>query len=214
MPEPLRPEATRGTALETKADRPRADLQDALGWIALGVAIADRLAHDGPAGAQHINPYTVPGLLPGPARHRDDPAGRRAGAAQLAPRRARAAGAGAHRRRARAAHAASGSSWRCAWATAWCWSATACRSGWRRPSSSPAPSWSCSASAATRSSASSTPRPGSRPWSSALALRRHHCRGVPGAVPGAAALTSGSSSASRPMLQGLSDLGPRLPRAS
>ena len=44
---------------------PRADLADAIGWIALGVAVLvgsilmDRLE------AQHINPYTVPGLLPG-----------------------------------------------------------------------------------------------------------------------------------------------------
>lgn len=43
----------------------RADLHDALGWIALGVAILvgsltmDRLEN------QNINPYTVPGLLPG-----------------------------------------------------------------------------------------------------------------------------------------------------
>lgn len=43
----------------------RADLHDALGWLALGVAILvgsltmDRLEH------QNINPYTVPGLLPG-----------------------------------------------------------------------------------------------------------------------------------------------------
>jgi hypothetical protein len=44
---------------------PRADLADAIGWIVLGVAVLagslmmDRLE------AQHINPYTVPGLLPG-----------------------------------------------------------------------------------------------------------------------------------------------------
>ncbi|NML46660.1 tripartite tricarboxylate transporter TctB family protein [Ramlibacter sp. G-1-2-2] len=43
----------------------RADLHDATGWIALGVAILvgsltmDRLQ------SQNINPYTVPGLLPG-----------------------------------------------------------------------------------------------------------------------------------------------------
>jgi hypothetical protein len=41
------------------------DLRDALGWLAFGVAVLvgsirmDRLE------AQHINPYTVPGLLPG-----------------------------------------------------------------------------------------------------------------------------------------------------
>lgn len=44
---------------------PRSDLKDGLGWMALGVAILvgslrmDRLEQ------QHINPYTVPGLLPG-----------------------------------------------------------------------------------------------------------------------------------------------------
>ena len=44
---------------------PRSDLIDAIGWIVLGVAVLvgsilmDRLE------AQHINPYTVPGLLPG-----------------------------------------------------------------------------------------------------------------------------------------------------
>ena len=44
---------------------PRADLIDALGWMALGAALLigslrmDRLA------SQNINPYTVPGLLPG-----------------------------------------------------------------------------------------------------------------------------------------------------
>ena len=44
---------------------PRADLRDALGWIVFGVAVLigsltmDRLEQ------QHINPYTVPGLLPG-----------------------------------------------------------------------------------------------------------------------------------------------------
>jgi hypothetical protein len=44
---------------------PRSDLTDAAGWIVLGVAVLigsvtmDRLER------QHINPYTVPGLLPG-----------------------------------------------------------------------------------------------------------------------------------------------------
>lgn len=52
-----------GTAHE--AASPRADLHDAIGWIALGTATLvgsiamDRLEH------QHINPVTVPGLLPG-----------------------------------------------------------------------------------------------------------------------------------------------------
>ncbi|HEY5324131.1 MAG TPA: hypothetical protein VIK58_14995, partial [Caldimonas sp.] len=41
------------------------DLRDALGWLVFGTAVLigsirmDRLE------AQHINPYTVPGLLPG-----------------------------------------------------------------------------------------------------------------------------------------------------
>ena len=44
---------------------PRSDLKDGIGWIVLGTAILvaslrmDRLEQ------QHINPYTVPGLLPG-----------------------------------------------------------------------------------------------------------------------------------------------------
>jgi hypothetical protein len=44
---------------------PRSDLRDAVGWTVLGAAVLigsirmDRLE------AQHINPYTVPGLLPG-----------------------------------------------------------------------------------------------------------------------------------------------------
>jgi hypothetical protein len=44
---------------------PRSDLKDATGWVALGVAVLvgslrmDRLE------AQGVNPYTVPGLLPG-----------------------------------------------------------------------------------------------------------------------------------------------------
>ena len=44
---------------------PRSDLADSVGWIVLGIAVLigsitmDRLE------AQHINPYTVPGLLPG-----------------------------------------------------------------------------------------------------------------------------------------------------
>src|SRR5678816_147700 len=44
---------------------PRSDLKDAIGWMAFGVAVLiasitmDRLE------SQNINPYTVPGLLPG-----------------------------------------------------------------------------------------------------------------------------------------------------
>lgn len=48
-----------------RAIAPRSDLADAIGWIALGIAVLagsitmDRLER------QNINPYTVPGLLPG-----------------------------------------------------------------------------------------------------------------------------------------------------
>lgn len=51
--------------LQEERMHPRADLADAAGWIVLGSAVLvasiamDRLE------AQHINPYTVPGLLPG-----------------------------------------------------------------------------------------------------------------------------------------------------
>ena len=56
-----------GTPAAHDDDRmpPRSDLRDALGWMALGLAVLlgswrmDRLE------AQNINPYTVPGLLPG-----------------------------------------------------------------------------------------------------------------------------------------------------
>ena len=50
---------------EDERKPPRADLADAIGWFVLGVAVLvgsiamDRLEQ------QHINPYTVPGLLPG-----------------------------------------------------------------------------------------------------------------------------------------------------
>jgi hypothetical protein len=50
---------------EAQKNSPRSDFVDALAWIAFGVVLAiaswnmDRLE------SQHINPYTVPGLLPG-----------------------------------------------------------------------------------------------------------------------------------------------------
>lgn len=54
------------SAPETEAPiHPRSDLHDGLGWMALGIAILigsitmDRLERQG------VNPYTVPGLLPG-----------------------------------------------------------------------------------------------------------------------------------------------------
>ena len=67
MPEPAVPTAdANGSAPEGEASiHPRSDLKDGLGWMALGVAVLvgsitmDRLEQ------QHINPYTVPGLLPG-----------------------------------------------------------------------------------------------------------------------------------------------------
>ncbi|HWI83026.1 tripartite tricarboxylate transporter TctB family protein [Ramlibacter sp.] len=60
----LVPEHSVATGVDA-ASPPRSDLKDAAGWIALGLAILvgsltmDRLE------AQHINPVTVPGLLPG-----------------------------------------------------------------------------------------------------------------------------------------------------
>jgi putative tricarboxylic transport membrane protein len=52
------------TAPAESANAPRADFYDAVGWTVLGVAVLigairmDRLEQ------QHINPYTIPGLLP------------------------------------------------------------------------------------------------------------------------------------------------------
>ena len=113
-----------------RAPSPRSDLRGALGWMVFGVAVLvgsvtmDRLEQ------QDINPYTVPGPAARAARHRDDPAGRRArrcaagGAARCA-----SAGAAA-RRRARAARARVCDRHRPVHRLrAWCWSATACRSG-------------------------------------------------------------------------------------
>jgi hypothetical protein len=50
---------------EDEQQAPRSDLKDAIGWVVLGAAVLvgsvtmDRLER------QNINPYTVPGLLPG-----------------------------------------------------------------------------------------------------------------------------------------------------
>jgi hypothetical protein len=61
MPEPAE---SAGAGHESAAS-PRADLHDAIGWFVFGLAVLvgslrmDRLAD------QHINPLTVPGLLPG-----------------------------------------------------------------------------------------------------------------------------------------------------
>jgi hypothetical protein len=59
------PEHSVATGVDEASRPPRADLKDAVGWVSLGVAILiasitmDRLEQ------QHINPVTVPGLLPG-----------------------------------------------------------------------------------------------------------------------------------------------------
>jgi hypothetical protein len=61
----LVPEHSVATGVEEEAGSPRSDFKDAVGWIALGLAILvgsitmDRLQQ------QNINPVTVPGLLPG-----------------------------------------------------------------------------------------------------------------------------------------------------
>lgn len=61
----LVPEHSVAAGTGHEAAPPRADLHDAIGWIVLGVATLvgsitmDRLEQ------QHINPVTVPGLLPG-----------------------------------------------------------------------------------------------------------------------------------------------------
>ncbi|HXE50065.1 MAG TPA: tripartite tricarboxylate transporter TctB family protein [Ramlibacter sp.] len=44
---------------------PRSDLLDGLGWIVLGIAILIGSVNMDRLEQQHINPYTVPGLLPG-----------------------------------------------------------------------------------------------------------------------------------------------------
>lgn len=65
MTEPTDRDAALATDDADAVHEPRSDLKDALGWVALGVAIVigsvtmDRLE------SQHVNPYTVPGLLPG-----------------------------------------------------------------------------------------------------------------------------------------------------
>lgn len=61
----LVPEHSVAAGVDEESAPPRADFKDAVGWIALGAAVLvgsltmDRLQ------AQHINPVTVPGLLPG-----------------------------------------------------------------------------------------------------------------------------------------------------
>jgi hypothetical protein len=61
----LVPEHSIAAGTDEETSPPRADLKDAIGWIALGIAVLvgsitmDRLQ------AQNINPVTIPGLLPG-----------------------------------------------------------------------------------------------------------------------------------------------------
>ena len=61
----LVPEHSVSAGVDEERQPPRSDFRDAVGWIALGIAVLvgsltmDRLAQ------QHINPVTVPGLLPG-----------------------------------------------------------------------------------------------------------------------------------------------------
>ena len=52
-----------GTEQETAA--PRADLHDAIGWIAFGVAVLEGSVTMDRLERQNINPVTAPGLLPG-----------------------------------------------------------------------------------------------------------------------------------------------------
>lgn len=65
MSDARRASAPADTGAGEPSMHPRSDLKDAIGWVALGLAVLvgslrmDRLEH------QHINPYTVPGLLPG-----------------------------------------------------------------------------------------------------------------------------------------------------
>jgi hypothetical protein len=61
----LVPEHSVATGVDEERRPPRSDFKDAVGWLALGAAVLvgsitmDRLEN------QHINPVTVPGLLPG-----------------------------------------------------------------------------------------------------------------------------------------------------
>ena len=64
LPPTAAPSEPDAPGLHEAHDNPRADFFSALGWIALGMAVLigslamDRLER------QHINPYTIPGLLP------------------------------------------------------------------------------------------------------------------------------------------------------
>jgi len=136
----LVPEHSVAQGTDEAAPLPRSDLKDAVGWIAFGIAVLvgsitmDRLEQ------QHINPVTVPGLLPGLLGIAMILLGgvlgvrslRRGALARALPP------ATAHQREERKRVAIA--TLLCA-GTASCWSATASRSGSRPPSTSPLPSW-------------------------------------------------------------------------
>jgi len=61
----LVPEHSITAGVDEKVRSPRADLKDAAGWVALGTAILIGSITMGRLEQQHINPVTVPGLLPG-----------------------------------------------------------------------------------------------------------------------------------------------------
>src|SRR5213082_2304173 len=68
MSEAPRPAAETAPPHEIHGDErmpPRSDMADALGWMALGIAILVASVSMDRLESQHINPYTVPGLLPG-----------------------------------------------------------------------------------------------------------------------------------------------------
>ncbi|HET8596126.1 MAG TPA: tripartite tricarboxylate transporter TctB family protein [Castellaniella sp.] len=51
--------------LPNERSSPRADLHDALGWMVLGLAIVIASWRMSRLEDQHINPFTIPGLVPG-----------------------------------------------------------------------------------------------------------------------------------------------------
>jgi len=62
---PSRAAETAPQAHDDERMPPRSDMADALGWMALGIAILVASVSMDRLESQHINPYTVPGLLPG-----------------------------------------------------------------------------------------------------------------------------------------------------
>ena len=66
MTEPgLVPEHSVATGVEEEHASPRADLKDAVAWIIFGIAVLVASVRMDRLEQQHINPVTVPGLLPG-----------------------------------------------------------------------------------------------------------------------------------------------------